>query len=403
MRFVGFLERFIGVRPGPTVLRSDPFAEYPNLETQLETITARHDARSTALYPFPTIREALGVPAIFRSVTLLANVAGSLPIQAFRDSVLMDAPPALIRRPDPATSRREFVRQTVWALATRGEAFWAITARDPDDKAAALMIVPGKEVRVEWNDRHTERVYYWRDVRQNPGRIRHLTFALAEDSLRGVGPLQLCGAAISAAIEANEWAASFFAEGGVPSVNLHSAVELDETEATALRDKWLQNRSNTAKVTSGPLELREVQVNPEDGQLTQARMASIGDASTMFGIPAHLLAYSQPGASLTYQNLGDVAVELVRFSLGPGYLEPIEDELTDLLTRSTVAQFYVDGLQRADVKTRWETYEKAVAVLGPDEGAQYAREREGLVAGNPQVEPVPNEVLGVVPSGIPEA
>lgn len=383
------------------LVRSDPFSEYPNLETQLETITARHDAR-TALYPFPTIREALSVPAIFRAVTLLSNVAGSLPIQAYRNSVLMDEPPALVRRPDPNTSRRQFVRQTVWNLATRGEAFWYVTARDPDGKAAALLVVPSREVRVEWDERRIRKVYYWRDREMAPGQMRHLTFAVEDGGLRGVGPLQLCGAAISAAIEANEWAASFFAEGGVPSVNLHSAVELDEKEATALRDKWLQNRGNTAKVTSGPLELREVQVNPVDGQLTQARMASIGDASTAFGIPAHLLAYSQPGASLTYQNLGDVAVELVRFSLGPGYLEPIEDELSDLLTRSTVAQFYVDGLQRADVRTRWDTYVQAVAVLGPEEGAEYARQREGIVPGNPEIAPAPSESLEA-PASIPEA
>jgi hypothetical protein len=109
----------------------------------------------------------------------------------------------------------------------------------------------------------------------------------------------------------------------------------------------------------------------------------------MFGIPAHLLAHSQPGSSLTYQNLDMVAVELVRFGLGVGYLEPIEDELSDLLTRSTTAQFWVDGIQRADSKTRWETYEKAVAVLGPEEGAEYARRGEGLVPGNPNIEPTP--------------
>ena len=397
---MGFLDRFFGVASGPTLTRSDPFQEYPNLETQLEVITARHEAR-TALYAPPTIRDALSVPAIFRCVSLLANTAGSLPIQAFRDSLLMDDPPALVRRPDPMTSRRRFVRQTVWNLATRGEAFWYITARDPDGKAQALLNVPTKEVRVEWNDRRTRKVYFWRDRQMAPGAMRHLTFVEEDGGLRGVGPLQLCGAAVSAGIEANEWAANFYAEGGVPSVNLHSAVELDEAEATALRNKWLQNRANTAKVTSGPLELREVQVSPVDGELTSGRMASIGDAATMFGIPAHLLAYSQPGSSLTYQNLGDVAVELVRFGLGIGYLEPIEDELSDLLTRSTTAQFYIDGIQRADVKTRWETYKAAVEVLGPDEGAQYAREREGLVAGNPNVEPVPNESLEL-PAGIPE-
>jgi HK97 family phage portal protein len=396
---VGFLERlFQGVTPDPEVLRVDAFSEYPSLETQYETITARHAARTT-LYPFPTIREALSVPAVFRAVSLLATVAGSLPIQAFRNSLLMDEPPALIRRPDPNTSRRRFIRQTVWNMATRGEAFWYVTARDPDGKAAALLNVPTREVQVEWDERQVRKVYRWRDKPMAQGQLRHLTFAEEDGSLRGVGPLQLCGAAVSSAIEATEWAASFFAEGGVPSINLHSAVDLDETEATALRDKWISNAGNTARVTSGPLELREVQISPQDAQLLEARMASVGDVARMFGIPAHLLAHSQPGSSLTYQNLDMVAVELVRFGLGVGYLEPIEDELSDLLTRSTTAQFWVDGIQRADSKTRWETYEKAVAVLGPEEGAEYARRGEGLVPGNPNIEPTPilSEDVPLVP------
>jgi HK97 family phage portal protein len=392
---------FEGITPAPSVVRSDPFSEYPDLDTQLERVRDRHAARSS-VWAFPTIREALSVPAVFRAVSLLANVAGSLPIQAYRNSLLMDEPPALVRRPDPNTSRRRFVRQTVYNLASRGEAFWYITARDPDGKAAALLNVPTREVRVEWDDRKVRKLYYWRDRPMAAGQMRHLTFLEEDGGLRGIGPLQLCGAAISSAIEANEWSATFFAEGGVPSVNLHSAVDLDESEADALREKWISNRSNTARVTSGPLELREVQTNPADAQLLEARMGSVGDVATMFGIPAHLLAYSQPGSSLTYQNLGDVAVELVRFGLGIGYLEPIEDELSDLMTRSTTAQFYVDGVQRADVKTRWETYKAAVEVLGPEEGAQYARQREGLVAGNPQVEPVPAESLEY-PTNVPEA
>lgn len=391
---MGFLERFFGVAPGPSVTRSaEPYEEYPGFDSQLHAVA--WNALRQRPWAIPSIREALAVPAILRAVTLLSTVAGSLPIQAYRNSQLMTDPPSIVRRPDPHTTRRAFVRDTVWNMATRGEAFWYVSARDPDLKAAALMNVPPREVNVEWDERKVRRIYTWRDREMAPGQMRHLTYAREEGGLRGVGPLQLCGAAISAAIEATEWAAGFFAEGGVPSVNLHSAVDLSEEEADALRDRWLQNAGNTARVTSGPLELREVQASLKDSQLLEARMAGNGDAATMFGIPAHLLAYSMRGSSLTYQNLDMVAVELVRFSLGPGYLEPIEDELTDLMTRSTTAQFWVNGLQRADPRTRWETYEKAVAVLGPEEGAAYAREQEGITAGNPNVEPVPNESLDV--------
>lgn len=397
---MGFLTRlFEGIAPPPSVTRSHDYSEFPSFETQLDTVARR--ALNSRPWTMPTIREALSVPSVFRAVSLLANTAGSLPIQAFRNGELMSEAPALVRRPDPNTTRRRFIRQTVWSMATRGEAFWYITARDPDEKAAALLHIPPNEVRVEWDTRKVRRVYYWREREMMPGQMRHLTYVEEDGALRGVGPLQLCGAAVSSSIEATEWAASFFAEGGVPSINLHSAVELDENEANSLRDKWLENAGNTARVTSGPLELRPVQVNPQEAQLLEARMASVGDVARMFGIPAHLLSFSQPGSSLTYQNLDMVAVELVRFGLGIGYLEPIEDELSDLMTRSTTAQFWVDGIQRADVRTRWDTYEKAVAVLGQEDGAAYAREREGLVPGNPNTEPVPSVVTDA--PNVPEA
>lgn len=399
---MGFIDRiFSGVRPAPVVTRAiDSFEDHPGLTEQLLTVQGVTNRNRT--WAHPSIREALGVPSIFRAVNLISNLGASLSLEAWRDGVRMERPPRLVARPDPFTTPREFIRATIWSLATRGEAFWYIGAYDNDRMPLSLLVVDPKEIRIEWDERRrVERLYFWRNVRQPAGRIRHIVFSRDPGGTRGMGPLQLCGAAISAAIEADEWAANFFAEGGIPSVNLHSATELDPKEADALRNKWVEGHGNTARVTSGPLELREVQVSPESAQLLQARMASTGNAATMFGIPSHLLQYSQPGSSLTYQNVADVATEFVRFGLAPGYLEPIEQEMTDLLTRSTVARFDVNGIMRADIKTRFEVYKSAVDVFGPEEGAAYARREEGLAPGSVETAPVPNANEAGAPVGVP--
>ena len=59
-----------------------------------------------------------------------------------------------------------------------------------------------------------------------------------------------------------------------------------------------------------------------------------------------------------------------------------------MLTRTTVARFNTEGFLRADVRTRWEVYEKAVAVLGTEGGAAYARQHEGIDTPSTETAPV---------------
>ena len=67
------------------------------------------------------------------------------------------------------------------------------------------------------------REYKWRNKTIPTDDIEHGFFLRDVGGLRGMGPLQLCGAAVSAAVEADEWASRFFGRGGVPSVVLKTA------------------------------------------------------------------------------------------------------------------------------------------------------------------------------------
>ena len=117
----------------------------------------------------------------------------------------------------------------------------------------------------------------------------------------------------------------------------------------------------------------------------------------MYGVPGSLVEFNAPGSSLTYQNIGEVFTLFVKTCLAPNYLEPQEQALSDLLPRSTVARFNVDAFYRPDMRTRWEVYEIATKVLGVEEAAQWAREREGLAPGDVEYKPV----LFAPPAAVP--
>ena len=387
MSFLDAVRTFLAIEP-MQVRTVDPWVQVPTLEAQLAALRAQ--ARP---WRQPSINEALGVPAIQRAVTLIANTTGSLLMETYRDDVLLTDTPTVISRPDPYSTPDEFYRDCAYYLATRGEFVLWIANRDPMDKATALRIVPAAELTVEDNPRNRMfPIYTWGPKDGNPkvgtrfsaanpsGEFIHVTYLKEPGSLRGIGPLQLAGAAASVSVEAQEWAANFYASGGYPSVVLRSAVQLTPEEAGALKEQWAGTPSNMPKVTDpGIEEVKEFNVNPQGAQMLDSREHQNGEAARMFGIPGALMEYGNPGSSLTYQNLADVWTQFLKGSLQPNYLVKIEQAFSDLLPRGRRCEFNVDGLLRADVKTRFEVYASGITSGVID--ARYAQRAEGIPPG----------------------
>ena len=374
---------------------------------------------SSRLYTPATISEAIGVPAIQSAVQLIVNTAASLQMQGFREKALMDPTPRLLSRPDPHEIPFLFFRDTYFSMAVGGEYVWYIAARDMG-LAASLVNVPLHELKVEENpnNRLLPR-YQWGDIvstRWSPanpdGKFVHGFYARAHRfALRGVGPLQMCGAAVSVAVEAQDWAANFFADGGNSHTVLHAEGSLSaddeddaefENEAKNLLDQWNRGPNNTTKVVDDAI--REISYHDTDtgsAQMLQGRDYSNGEAARMYGIQGSLLDYSASGSSIQYTNLETEFLKFLKTCLQPRYLEPVEQQLTDLLPRGQVARADVDGFLRAETKTRWEVYNQMVPVIGQQEAARIAREDEGIDPGNPEVAPVPFAPPTALPSSVP--
>lgn len=347
-----------------------------------------------------SIDEALGVPAFLEAVTLISNMMGIFTLEGYRngEKVAPDDRPRLIVRPNPFTTLRDYLRETGWSMATRGENWQWIGSRDIDDMAMSLIPVPSREVNVtgDW----LKPTVSWRQ--QNKTRDMVAVFLTKElGDLRGKGPLQYCGAAISAAVESQEWAANFYATGGNPSVVLHSEIELDAAEAEELKTKWTATPPNMPQVTSGPLSA-DVKGGMNEGaaQALDSRNWNAGEGARMWSIPGALLEYSRGGSSLTYTNVVTLMDQFLKQCLIPNYLEPTEQIITDQLPRSWTTRFNIDAVLRADVKTRFEVYElglRSGVYLDPSE----PRAIEGLEGPNIEVAPVPYAPPQALPSLTP--
>jgi HK97 family phage portal protein len=375
-----------------------------------EQIASRVSRRAVDPFFVPSVKQALGVPSILSAVSLIAGTVGSLVMEAYVKGVVQpqDQAPRLIVRPNPLTTPRAFYRDTAYYLASRGECWWNVAMRDGDGNALALVVVPPWEVTVWPNatDRFTPHIY-WLGKEFSPQDLRLITYLPDDDRIgRGVGPLQLCGAAVSAAVEAQRFAANYFA-GGPASDLIKWASELDPTpdanglnEAQRIAAQWAEHNPGLPRVVDINFEdVKSIAPDPAKAQMTESRSYSNGDAARMFRVPGHLIEYVQSGTSHAYQNDSSVWREFQEGCLSPLYLEPIQQEMSDLLTRSTVAAFNLDGLLRADPKTRAEVYQALIplGVMTPEQAAQ----REGYTPGDAEYAPVPFAPPAAVPPPIP--
>lgn len=361
----------------------DSFADSPGLTEQLAA------AQGIRLTPWRArgIREALGTPAIGRAVELIASLVGQLPLRSYYDGQLETPSPRIVARPDPFQSSRDFKFGIAWNMASRGTAVLYAAAVDNERVPLSILNLPIHECQIEWDARKIERVVKWRGRELERERVRVIRLDAVPGEAWGSGPLQRTGAAVSAAVEADEWAARFFAENGVTATHLHSQAKLTSDEADAIADRWKEKTSSVRVTSGGVLTAAPLGTTPRDAQLMDARMFGRGEAAVMFGMPGKLLEYAMSGSSLTYQNIGELLTEFARVTLIPLYLAPIEETLTDFLVRRRTVVFDVDQLQRPDPKTRFEIHKTAIETGIYD--AEYAAIQEGIRPGSGATAPVP--------------
>jgi len=384
-------------------------------EETLAQLLSRMSTATTRTQPWraPSVRMALGVPGIASAVSLISGTTGMLSMQGYQRGALLADPPRIIVRPDPYNTPQSFYAGTAANMAKYGEFVWWIAKRDAEGFATSLVLVPLNELQV--TDNPSNRLmpdYRWgektgtRFSGANPrGDFVHEKYPTGEPlALRGSGPLQLCNAAASVAVEAQEWAANFYADGGNPSVVIKHAGQLDGTadadgynEAERLRNQFMEKSHNVPRVIDQNIESIDYHQPTEAGaQMLDSRMYQNGDAARMFRVPGSLLEYQASGASLTYQNLEGEFTKLIRTCLQPLYLEPIEQAMSDLQPRSIISRFNVKGFLRADIKTRFEVYGMAI-----DKGiydAAYAQQEEGILPGDVEYAPVPFSTPQSIPA-----
>lgn len=323
-----------------------------------------------------TPASALANPDVWACVRALADAAASCPLIAYRRSDdgrrrASGRTAELLRAPAEGTTQAAFVATVMTHLLLYGNSYVG-KYRDGNGRVEQLLTIPPDRVTVE---RRRGRIVF--TVADEAGRISERSLkdvvhvkALSTDGLAGLSPIRQMRLALELNGAVREAATGLFVNGGRPSGILKMSGAGSQDQLEQLRAAWSAkhtgDRQGGIAVMSGDVEFTAVSMPADDAEFVAARKLSAAEVARCFRIPPWMIG-AEGGDSMTYSNTESQALAFVVFSLQP-WLRAIEQALTadrDLFGPSAFAEFLIDGLLRADSKTRAEVY---TAALHPQTG-----------------------------------
>ena len=333
---------------------------------------------------------ALGIPAIYRGITLISDAIGALPLCAYRNKRKVIPTPQILMRPVPNETRMETISAMAAALIVHGN--YIAVLGEPGANGLPDSIYPVSPDRVQVAKENGRVIYKIDEKSYDQSEIMHIKNFTMPGDLVGKGILAVAKQALGKEIAINEYAARYFDGGVNPTAVIKSAnPDLTQEEADALKSAWMamySSRNRSPVVMNSSTDFEVLSSNAAESQLVEAQTAGLTEAANILGLPPYFLG--SPNSSRTYSNVEQENLQLVKWSIQP-IAERIEAAFSDLLVRGQIAAFEYESLLKTDTASRYDAYAVALSngFLTVDEVRDYENldpmdhEEEDI---NPEVE-----------------
>ena len=298
---------------------------------------------------------ALGVPAIYRGVTLIADAIGALGLHSYRNGRIVKPTPQILIKPNPQETRIETISAMAASLILAGNYIAVLGERGANGLPDFFYPVAIDRVNLTRVDGRI--VYRIENQVYEADDILHIKNFTLPGEFFGRGIVETQKQAIGKEIAINEYASRYFDGGVNPTAVIKSGnPDLTQEEADALKTAWLSmysGRNRQPAVLNSTTDFEILSSNAQESQLIEAQIQGLTEAANILGLPAYYLG--APNSSRTYANVEQENLQLVRWSIQP-IAERIEQALSELLVRGQTAKFNYDTLLRTDTLSRYQAH-----------------------------------------------
>lgn len=296
-----------------------------------------------------TVDTALGIAAVYRAVSVIVGAVSAMELAAFRGEKEL-ATPALVRRPNLDSTGSGFIEETVYSLATHGNAYWRLYG----DPVSSMRVLDPSTVSAVLDVDNDRTHYYIQGAEVPANRIKHLQLMRRPGKATGLGPIQAATSELTGALRLRSFADQWFDTAEVPTGVLQTDMSLSPQESAEFAEAWRQFiKEHGVPVLSQGLKYTPIHLNPAEAQYLEAQTASVVAIARLFGVPSmHLLA-EVSGNSMTYANQQELNLMFMQTTLSR-YMREIESAFSSLLPGRQEVRFKEEGLLRLDSRATWD-------------------------------------------------
>jgi hypothetical protein len=278
-----------------------------------------------------TEQVSLGVDTVLACVRVLADLTADAIVGEYRGGVRLDQESRIVRRPMASITRRTWIWLLTATMALyNGSYVLRRFGRDAD--GIAYTLEPVAPPRVAWLNAATVHVDGKPVSPLDLVWIPRMTFPTVTRELGWL--IRLARESFAAASAADRFRAGYWEAGGAPNVYITSDQPMTGDQADEVRDRYVERR--TTNPGAPPVFSRGAKLEALGadlaGQGASAAVSAIGTSvARYFGVPSWLVNVPSEAGSLTYANASSAGLDLVRYTLQPGYAGPIADAWSDEL------------------------------------------------------------------------
>lgn len=312
-----------------------------------------------------TTHKALQIGAVWRCVSLVAELLSSLPVDLVRDSGGISRPvpiePPIVSSPSLRVTRREWIFEYVVSMMLHGQAFGLVLARDATNRPTVVEWLDPTCVTVDCPDSLSLPIYRIDGQIVDRANIVHVRNFLLPGCIEGLSPVEYHAETLGLSIATRKFGAQWFGQGGHPSAILSTEMPLDPEQAKTMKERFLasvRGKREPAVLGAG-IKYTPIQINPNESQFIESRNMNVAEIALMFGVPAEFIGGAQAGAQVTYANRDQRWLDFIATCLRH-YAIRLEEAWSAMTVRGQEVRLNLDALLRGDTAARYGVHAVAL-------------------------------------------
>lgn len=313
-----------------------------------------------------TPQSSLQRVAVFASANLIASTLSQLPLDLLRGSG--STKKEVAKGPlleDPGGEGYGF-EDWAWSVYFRaliqGNTVGLIADTDKYGYPTVIQLQDITKVQVDY-DKNGFPVWKINGTDIPRERIWHFRAFPQEGKVFGLSPIGQHMRTVGIGIQAEEFGASFFADGAHPTAILTSEAKLDPTQAATVKSRVLAaiRGSREPVLLPNDIKYQPIQIAPSESQFLETQKYSSAECARIFGpgVP-EMLGY-EVGGTMTYANVEQRSLHLLIYTLN-NWARRLEASLstTKMTPRGQYVRFNRNALLQATTLDRYRAYEIAL-------------------------------------------